>query len=133
MATGTTHYIGDDDQYLKAEVDVFIPEVWADAIRASFQKKLVLGNLATDYSALVSGGGDTIHIPTFQDVGDAVAKVQGNPVDFTRNLEVEHSISISEHYVTAVMIDDLAKTQSSYDLTNGIASSMGYKLAINVE
>ena len=129
----TTQIFPTAEQTLKTELDVFIPEIWADAIRASFQKKLVLGSLASDYSALVSGGGDTIHIPTYQDVSDAVSKTQGEPVDFTTNTEVEHSISISEHYVTAVMIDDLAKTQASYDLTNGIASSMGYKLALNVE
>jgi hypothetical protein len=129
----TTHYVDAADQTLKTEVDVFIPEVWSDAIRASFNKSLVLGNLATDYSSLVSGGGDKIHIPTTQDVADAVAKVQGAPVDFTTNTEVELTIDVDQHYVTAVMIDDLAKVQASYDITNNIASSMGYKLALQVE
>tara|TARA_R100000808_G_C2131947_1_gene140983 strand:- start:257 stop:1216 length:960 start_codon:yes stop_codon:yes gene_type:complete len=129
----TTHYVHADDQTLKTELDVFIPEIWSDAIRASFHKSLVMGNIATDYSALVAGGGDKIHIPTYKDVADAAAKVQGEPVDFTTNTEVEMSIDVDQHYVTAIMIDNLAKTQASYDLTTGIASSMGYKLALNIE
>ena len=129
----TTHTIAAGDQTLKAEVDVFIPEIWSDAIKASFNKSLVLGALAKDFSALVSGGGDKINIPTQQDVADAVLKTQGEPVDFTTNTEVDMSITVDQHYATAVMIDDLAKIQSSYDLTTNIASSMGYKLALNVE
>ena len=129
----TTQIIHTDDQTLKTELDVFIPEIWADSILASFKKSLVLGNIATDYSSLASGGGDKINIPTMQDVADAVAKAQGVPVDFTTNTEVDMSIDINQHYVTAVMIDDLAKVQSSYDMTSNIASSMGYKLALNIE
>jgi N4-gp56 family major capsid protein len=129
----TTQIIHTDDQTLLAEADVFIPEIWTDAIRASFNKKLVLGDLASDYSALVSGGGDKIHIPTYQDVADAQQKSQGVPINFATNTEVEHSITIDQHYATAVMIDDMAKIQSSYDLTSGIAESMGYKLGLHVE
>ena len=40
------------------ELAVFIPEIWADAVRASFKKSLVMGNLAVDYSSLLTGGGD---------------------------------------------------------------------------
>ena len=129
----TTHYVGADDQTLKTEVDVFIPEIWGDAIRASFKKNLVMGSLARDYSSLVSGGGDKIHIPTYKDVADAVAKVQGEPVDFTTNTEVDMTIDVDQHIVTAIMIDDLAKTQASYDLVSGISESMGYKLALKIE
>ena len=32
------------------ELAVFIPEIWADAVRAAFKKQLVLGNLGTDFS-----------------------------------------------------------------------------------
>ena len=120
-------------QAADTELAVFIPELWGDAVRASFKKSLVLGNLAKDYSSLVSGGGDKIWIPTYQDVGDAVSKTQGEPVDFTRNLEVAQSITVDQHYATAIMIDDLAKVQSSYDLISGLSESMGYKLALNIE
>ena len=35
----TTQIFPTAEQTLKTELDVFIPEIWADAIRASFQKK----------------------------------------------------------------------------------------------
>ena len=129
----TTHYISAGVQTLKTELDVFIPEVWAQPLAASFQTALKMGSFAIDYSALVSGGGDKINIPTMQDVADAVAKVQGEPVDFTTNTEVALSITLDQHFITATMIDDLAKVQASFDMTNTLAASMGYKLALNVE
>lgn len=129
----TTSTIATNDQTLKAEVDVFIPEIWSSAVAASFKKNLVLGNYAKDFSALVAGGGDKINIPTQQFADDAVAKVQGTPVDFTTNTEVDMSITVDQHYITAVMLDDLAKIQASYDLMTGITDSMGYKLALNIE
>ena len=102
----TTHYVHADDQMLKAEVEVFIPEIWGDAIAASFKKSLVLGNIARDYSDLITGGGDKINIPTQQFVADAVAKTTGEPVDFTRRDEVDMSITVDQHFATNTMLDD---------------------------
>ena len=59
------------------ELSVFIPEVWSQAVRASFKKNLVLANLGTDYSSLVSAGGDKVHIPSVADIDD-MGKVQAN-------------------------------------------------------
>ena len=129
----TTQTVAVADQMLKTEVEVFIPEIWSDAIAASFKKGLVLGNIAKDYSALVSGGGDKINIPTQQFVADAVSHTAGEVVDFTRRDEVDLSITVNQHYTTNTMLDDLAKIQSSYDLMSGYADSMGYKLALNLE
>ena len=39
------------------ELAVFIPEIWSQAVRASFKKNLVMTNVGTDYSSLVTGGG----------------------------------------------------------------------------
>ena len=129
----TTQTVAVADQMLKTEVEVFIPEIWSDAIAASFKKGLVLGNIAKDYSALVSGGGDKINIPTQQFVADAVSHTAGEVVDFTRRDEVDLSITVNQHYTTNTMLDDLAKIQSSYDLMSGYADSMGYKFALNLE
>ena len=129
----TTQHYPTAEQTLKAEVDVFIPEVWANAIQASFLKSLVMGNIAKDYSDLVSSGGDKINIPTQQIVDDAQSKTTGEPIDFATNTEVDLSITVDQHYATALMLDDLAKVQASYDLTSGYSQTMGYKLALNVE
>ena len=58
MATTTGLANPAASQASDTELAVFIPEIWADAVRASFKKSLVMGNLATDFSSLVSAGGD---------------------------------------------------------------------------
>ena len=112
---------------------VFIPELWGDAIRSTFKKNLVLGALANDYSSLVSGAGDKIHIPTFADVADAAEKTQYDAVTYDNNTEVEITMDINQHYYTAAMVEDMAKVQSSADLMAGYADSIGYKLALHIE
>ena len=112
---------------------VFIPELWSDAIRSTFKKNLVLGALANDYSSLVSGAGDKIHIPTFADVADAAEKTQYDAVSYAKNTEVEISMDVNQHYYTAAMVEDMAKVQSSSDLMAGYADSIGYKLALHIE
>ena len=115
------------------ENDVFIPELWSDAIRSTFKKNLVLGALANDYSSLVAGSGDKIHIPTFADVADAAQKTQYDAVSYANNTEVEITMDVNQHYYTAAMIEDMAKVQSSSDLMAGYADSIGYKLALHIE
>jgi hypothetical protein len=115
------------------EAAVFIPEVWTDAIRASFKKSLVLGSMANDYSSLVSGGGDKIHIPTIADVANAAAKSKHAAVSYSNATEVEMTLTIDQHYYTSAMVEDMAKIQSNSDLLGGYADSMGYKLALHVE
>ena len=112
---------------------VFIPELWGDAIRSTFKKNLVLGALANDYSSLIAGGGDKIHIPTFADVADAAAKTQYDAVSYAKNTEVEISLTIDQHYYTAAMVEDMAKVQANADLLSGYANSIGYKMALHIE
>ena len=115
------------------ESAVFIPEMWGDAIRSTFKKNLVLGALANDYSSLVAGSGDKIHIPTFADVADAAAKTQYDAVTYANNTEVEITMDIDQHYYTAAMVEDMAKVQANSDLLGGYADSIGYKLALHLE
>ena len=116
-----------------SELDVFIPELWTDSIRASFKNQLKLAPLSNDYSAVVSGGGDKIHIPTYRDVADAETKAEGTPVDYAARDEVEMYIDITTHKYTSCMIDDLPVVQSSNELFSGYADSMAYKLALQFD
>ena len=114
-----------DSYSAQTENAVFIPELWSDAIRSTFKKNLVLGAFANDYSSLVSGGGDKIHIPTFADVADAAAKTQYDAVTYANNTEVEISLTIDQHYYTAAMVEDMVKVQANADLLAGYANSIG--------
>lgn len=133
MATSTGLANPAASQASDTELAVFIPEIWTDAVRASFKKSLVMGNLATDYSSLVTGGGDTIHIPSVADVADAAVKAPHVPVNYTNATEDKLSIEISQHQYASAMIEDMGAIQSSSDLLSMYADSIGYKLGLGVE
>ena len=62
-------FTGDVTQ--KSDVDVFVPELWSDGVYRYFEKQLILKPFFDDYSSLVRGRGDTLHIPTIQEVSSA--------------------------------------------------------------
>ena len=122
-----------ESQASDTELAVFIPEIWTDAVRASFKKSLVMGNLAVDYSSLVSAGGDTINIPSVADVADAAVKAPHVPVNYTNATEDKLSIALSQHQYASAMVEDMGAIQSSSDLLSMYADSIGYKLGLGVE
>ncbi len=82
-------------------VDVFIPELWADGIYRYFEKNLVLKPFFDDYSSLVQGRGDTLHIPTVQEV--AVSDKSANTgVAYSVNTETDIDLSIDQHKYAAI-------------------------------
>ena len=46
-----------------SSADDFVPELWSDGIYRYFNRKTIFKGLIEDYSALVTGGGDTVNIP----------------------------------------------------------------------
>ena len=115
------------------ELAVFIPEIWADAVRASFKKSLVMGNLAVDYSSLLTGGGDTVNVPSVADVADAAVKAPHVPVNYTNATEDQLQILATTHHYASAMVEDMGVVQSSSDLLTMYSNSIGYKLALGVE
>tara|TARA_Y100001938_G_scaffold26621_1_gene35788 strand:+ start:2508 stop:3449 length:942 start_codon:yes stop_codon:yes gene_type:complete len=115
------------------ELAVFIPEIWSDAVRASFKKSLVMGNLATDYSALLANGGDTVNVPSVADVADAATKSAHTPVNYTNATEDQFQIAATTHQYASAMVEDMGVVQASSDLLTMYTDSIGYKLALGVE
>ena len=115
------------------ELAEFIPEIWAQAVRASFKRGLVLANVGTDYSSLLSGGGDIVHIPSVADVADIATKAPHVPVNYTNATEDGIDLAVTSHSYTSAMIEDMGKVQSSSDLLSMYADSIGYKLALGFD
>ena len=115
------------------ELAVFIPEIWADAVRASFKKNLVMGNLGVDYSALLAGGGDIVNVPSVADVADSAAKSKHIPVSYTNATEDQLQITVQTHKYASAMVDDMGVVQASADLLSMYADSIGYKMALGFE
>ena len=115
------------------ELAEFIPEIWAQAVRASFKKGLVLANVGTDYSSLISGGGDQVHIPSVADVANITTKDPHVPVNYTQATEDKISLAVTTHSYTSAMIEDMGAVQSNSDLLSMYADSIGYKLALGFD
>ena len=133
MATTAYSAVTQASQASDTELDVFIPEIWAQAVRASFKKNLVLANTGTDYSSLVSAGGDTIHIPSVADVANVADKAAHTAVSYTQATEDKLSLSLTTHKYTSAMVEDMGKVQANSDLLSMYADSIGYKLALGFD
>ena len=133
MATSTGLANPAASQASDTELAVFIPEIWAQAVRASFKKGLVLANVGTDYSSLVSGGGDTVNIPSVADVADAATKAPHVPVNYTNATEDSIALALTSHKYASAMVEDMGVVQANSDLLSMYADSIGYKLALGFD
>ena len=114
----------------------FIPEMWTEGVRYYFQKKLILGALATDWSSVVANGGDTVHIPRINEQS-AAAKAQhsAGAISWTNNTtdESKDTINITNHHYSALLIEDVARIQANDDLMAKYTMELGYALAKKIE
>jgi len=110
----------------------FIPEMWRDAILDYAERKFQLRNQVTDFSSMVSGGGDVLNIPKIAEE-TAAAKSAGSAVTYSANTDGVRQLTIDQHHYEAKRIEDIVRVQESADLFNAYAKSMGYALAKKVE
>ena len=120
-------------QEVDTELAVFVPEMWADAVRASFKKNIVLASPGTDLSFMATNGGDIIHVPTVADVPAVVAKAAHVAFDYTSATEDKFDLDLSTHKVTGTMVADIGVIQSSSDLLSRYSDSIGYRLALGFD
>ena len=133
MATSTGLANPAASQASDTELAVFIPEIWSQAVRASFKKNLVMANYGNDLSSLVSGGGDTVRIPSVADVADAATKAPHVPVNYTNATEDSLALALTSHKYASAMVEDMGAVQANSDLLSMYADSIGYKLALGFE
>jgi hypothetical protein len=127
-----TAFSGDATQGSGSHLDVAIPELWADAVYRYFEKQLVLKPFFDDYSSLVQGRGDTLHIPTVQEV--AVSdKTANTGVAYSVNTETDIDLAIDQHKYSAKLFEDIAMVQANESLFDKYAQSMAYGLAKAVD
>lgn len=120
-----------------------VPELWSDMIMDYLQNKLVFKNLLQDYSALVGGMGDVIHIPKLvagggaeqadlgnagATTGSALTAIKYDPTD-----ELEATITIDQHWYAAKMVTDVGKVQAMPSLMEKYTMSIAYDLANKID
>ena len=134
---------GLQDTHAKAGLQKFVPEVWGMAVKDYMEKNLVFGNLATDLSAMVAGGGDLIHLPQHDELAasdlyssansaalqtDTGSATDGIVFNDTTTAGGEYQLLVNKSHYAAFSISDLVKSQSSYDLMNIYTSKLGLSL-----
>lgn len=93
----------------------YVPELWSKEVEKPFYKALQFAKLVSRDDSLVSGGGDIVRKP-FLDTVNARAKSASTAVTYDSPDGTPISYNIDKHYYSAVLIEDFAKVQSSYDL-----------------
>tara|TARA_R110000851_G_scaffold261329_1_gene413811 strand:+ start:221 stop:1087 length:867 start_codon:yes stop_codon:yes gene_type:complete len=111
----------------------FIPELWADPIYKYYERANKLASTVDDYSSMVKGAGDTVHIPKIG-LKAAVAKVKSTIVDFsTAATATSLALPIDNHYVVPELFEDIALIQSNSELISKYTKMMGEAIARQVE
>ena len=118
----------------------FIPELWSDAIYSFFFQANKLRSSVSDYSALVKGKGDTIHIPAIL-MQTAQSKTASAAVAWDTNkgsTPQVHDVtpvdlSINTHIYQAEIFEDILTIQAQYELISKYARMFGESLARKVE
>lgn len=120
MALGTDHATTTTNA-------VFIPEIWADEVIASFKENLVLAERVTQFNH-TGKKGDTINVPNFAR-GSASAKAAETEVTLITNTETNTAISINQHWEYSRMIEDIVATQQLDSFRMAYTDDAGHSLA----
>jgi hypothetical protein len=110
----------------------YIQEKWTRDIQQPFDKMLAAAKLVQDRSGLMADGGDILNIPFAIGV-DARAKAASTNVTYDVPNGAPITITVDKHYYVAVLIEDIAKVQSNYDLQTAFKERMAEALARQVD
>ena len=118
-------------QVTPAKAIGFIPEIWSDEIKASYEKNLVLASKVKKMS-MKGKKGDVIHIPV-PDRGAASAKAAETAVTLISTVTSDLSINIDQHFEYSRMIEDITGTQALSSLRSFYTEDAGYAMATNMD
>ena len=111
---------------------IFTPTIWSPRINFWLKHKLVAARVFSDYSDEVTGGGDTINIPSISDGFSATAiTVTTGAIAGTNISDTKSALSISTWVGNALIISDFqrAQVQKSYRLQTEYMQAQAYALA----
>ena len=109
----------------------FIPTLWSDEIKASYEKNLVIANKVKKLN-MTGKKGDTINIPA-PIRGSAEKKLEHTAVTIQNNVEGNVPVVISEHYEYSRMIEDIVEVQALSSLRKFYTDDAGYALARQID
>ena len=112
---------------------LLIDEVWAKEIQENRRNKLIAQNLVDfQYESSLLNHGDTVHIlamPDFQ--ADTI--VPGTPLTPVAPTETEQLLVVDQYAGKAVVVQDMLKVQSLYELRNKYVEKISRAMAERID
>lgn len=115
-----------------AQTSQYVQEKWTREVQQPFDKMLQASRLVQDRSGLIADGGDILNIPFVSGV-NARAKAASTAITYDSPEGAPVTLNIDKHYYIGVLIEDIAKIQSSYDLKAAFQERMAEALARQVD
>lgn len=115
-----------------AQTAQYIQELWSRDIQQPFDKILQAAKLVKDRSGLAADGGDTVNVP-FTAVVNARAKAASSAVTYDSPEGTAIAHAIDKHYYVAMLIEDIAKVQSNYDLKSAFQERLSEGVARQID
>lgn len=115
-----------------AQTSQYIQQKWTRDIQQPFDRILQAAKLVQDRSGLITDGGYVLNIP-FTSIVTARAKAASTAITFDSAEGAPVTLNINKQYYVGVLIEDLAKIQSSYDIKSAFQERMAEALAVQVD
>lgn len=116
-----------------AQTAQYIPELWTREVEKPFYKALQAAKLVQRRDGLAQNGGDTVNVP-FMGIVDARAKADnGTGITYDSPDGTAVTLSIDKHYYSGVLINDIAKVQSTYDLRSMFQEAQAEAIARQID
>lgn len=110
----------------------YIPELWTKEVEKPFYKALKMADLVQRRDSLAQDGGDTVNVP-FMGIVDARAKAASTAITYDSPDGTAVSLAIDKHYYSGVLIEDIAKVQSNYDLRSMFQEAQAEAVARQID
>jgi hypothetical protein len=109
----------------------YVPEQWTKEIEKPFYKALQLAKVVRRRDAEVPNG-DTLNIP-FLGTVNARAKAGGTAVTYDSPEGTPITLLVNKQYYSAILIEDFAKVQASYELANEFRGAQAEAVARQID
>lgn len=125
------------DAFTKANLDVFIPEVWAPIVHDWKAAPMSILNFATDLSYLLEGGGDVINVPSIYTNTFTVQtqSTEGAGVVDESPAPANNTLTVNTHAYIAFVIGKKTMRQvaTQYKLSEKYASQARNLIVASIE
>lgn len=115
-----------------AQTGQYIQELWTREVEQPFDAILQAAKLVQDRSGLAKDGGDLVRVP-FTATVNARAKSASTNITYDSPDGTAIQLNIDKHYYVGVLIEDIAKVQSNYDLKSAFQKRMAEGVARQID